>query len=343
MKYIRKLPTAEELKDKYPLSQKLQDARLDKILQIKNILSGKDERKLLFIGPCSADREDAVLDYMERLAKVEEKVREKILIIPRVYSSKPRTKGTGYKGILHRPDSSALHDDLFEGIETTRKLHLHVIENTGLFCVDEMLYPESITYFSDLLAYVAVGARSVEDQIHRLTASGMEIPVGMKNPMDGDFSVLLNSIEAAQSEQSFIFRGWEVQTDGNPYAHAILRGFVDLDGRSHPNYHYEDICRFHDMYQKRNLKNTGVIIDCNHSNSNKVANEQLRIVDEVLRLCNGYFGINRFVKGFMVESYLEDGNQVIGEGVYGKSITDACIGWEKTERLIQNIAEMMEI
>lgn len=341
MIYIRQLPDVSELVEKYSLPDDLRLSRLNRITEICNILSGKDRRKILCIGPCSADREDAVLEYVRRLSLLNEQVKEKILIVPRVYTSKPRTKGIGYKGILHRPDATSDHDDLLAGIIATRNMHLHVIEETGLFCIDEMLYPESIEYFLDLLVCVAVGARSVENQLHRLTASGLEIPVGMKNPMSGDFNVLLNSIEAAQQKQSLIYRGWEVRTNGNKYAHAILRGYVDRNGNSHPNYHYEDLCLFHDLYRKRNIPNMSVIVDCSHSNSNKNPDEQIRIVKELTTLCKSNKGINDFLKGFMVESYLEDGAQLVGGHAYGKSITDACIGWVKTEILIKNLCEQL--
>ncbi|MCR5080885.1 MAG: 3-deoxy-7-phosphoheptulonate synthase [Treponema sp.] len=336
MEYIKKLLSVEEVRNLYPLSKKLQEMRRERISEIQDILTGKNFRKLLIIGPCSADREDAVLDYCTRLAKVAEDVKEKILIIPRIYTSKPRTKGNGYKGMLHRPHPESAHDELEEGIIASRKMHLHVIEETGLFSADEMLYPDTFAYFSDLICYAAVGARSVEDQGHRLTASGLEIPVGMKNPMDGSISVLLNSIEATQSEQSFVYREWIVNTNGNPYAHAILRGYVDKTGKAYPNYHYEDVCALHDMYKKTSLKNIGVIIDCNHSNSNKNADMQIRIAKEIKELCKDDISVDSFVKGLMIESYLEDGNQIVGGGVYGKSITDACIGWEKTRKLIEN-------
>lgn len=338
MTYIKKLPSVEEIKQQYPLSPDLAQKRIERINEIQDILSGKNKRKLLLIGPCSADREDAVIDYCHRLAEVEKKVRDKLLIVPRVYTSKPRTKGAGYKGMLHRPNPLSNHDDLEKGILASRTMHLHVIQETGLFCVDEMLYPESLEYFSDLLVYVAVGARSVEDQLHRLTASGLELPVGMKNPMDGNLSVLLNSIEAAQQQQSLIYRGWVVNTSGNSFVHAILRGYSNRYGRTHPNYHYEELCAFYDMYKKSTLKNMSVIIDCNHGNSNKCADAQLRIARDVLNSTEGDSSLASFVKGFMVESYLVDGNQMIGGGIYGKSITDACIGWEKTEQLIGILA-----
>lgn len=334
MKYVKKLSSVEEIKQKYPLSESLCKKRLERIKEIQNILSGIDRRKLLFIGPCSADREDAVLEYCRRLAEIEKNVKDKLLIVPRVYTSKPRTKGTGYKGMLHRPNPLSEHDDLEKGIIASRTMHLHVIQETGLFCVDEMLYPETLEYFSDLLIYVAIGARSVEDQFHRLTASGLELPVGMKNPMDGNLSVLLNSIEAAQHEQSLIYRGWVVNTVGNPYAHAILRGYSNRYGKTNPNYHYEDLCSFYDMYRKSSLKNMSVIIDCNHGNSNKNADEQIRVANDVVNSMKFNASLYTFIKGFMVESYLVDGKQMVGGGVYGKSITDACIGWEKTEKLI---------
>lgn len=336
MEYVKKLPSVEEVRNLYSLSKELKEKREDRIVEIQNILTGKDARKILIIGPCSADREDAVLDYCKRLEKVSEEVKDKLLIIPRVYTSKPRTKGTGYKGMLHRPHPESDHDELEEGIVASRKMHLHVIEETGLFAADEILYPETFGYFSDLLCYAAVGARSVQDQSHRMAASGLEIPVGMKNPSDGNISVLLNSIEASQQKQSFVYRGWIVNTEGNPFSHAILRGFVDKEGKSHPNYHYEDICILHDMYKKASLKNCAVIIDCNHDNSSKCADEQLRILREMKSLCKENEGINVFVKGIMVESYLEDGSQIVGGAIYGKSITDPCIGWEKTKELIED-------
>lgn len=341
MIYTKKLPSVEELASAYPLSTDAQDRRHRRIGEIQCILSGRDNRKLLLVGPCSADRMDAVLTYMSRLAILAEKVRDCFLVVPRVYTSKPRSRGTGYKGILHRPHPDAVHDDLLSGLIATREMHLSVIENTGLFPVDELLYPESISYIMDLLVDVVVGARSVEDQLHRLFASGLPVPVGMKNPMSGDFNVLLNSIEAAQHPQSLVYQGWAVETEGNPFAHAILRGSLDFQNRSHPNYHYEDLCFFHDMYIKRNLKNVSVLVDCNHGNSNKQADEQVRIAKEVMGLCREYKGINLFVKGFMIESYLVDGCQLAGGSIYGKSITDSCLGWEKTENLVLTLNDMM--
>lgn len=337
MEFVKKLPEAELIKQQYPLEKKQIEARKRKIKEIQEVLSGKTNKKIVCVGPCSADREDAVLEYMLRLAKLQEQVKEKLLIVPRVYTSKPRTNGIGYKGLLHRPASGSGEDDLLSGVIAMRKMHLRVIQETGLFCADEMLYPEVLYYILDLLAYVAVGARSVEDQGHRLTASGLEIPVGMKNPTSGDLNILLNSLIAAQYSQVMLYRGWEVHTKGNMFAHAILRGAVDINGKAHPNYHYENLCEFYDKYQKCNLKNMAVMIDCNHGNSGKHYDEQIRIAGELMQLCNKNEILNRFVKGFMIESYLEDGGQMIGEGIYGKSITDPCLGWEKTQHLIWDI------
>lgn len=339
MRYIRRLPDADEMLKAYSLNQAQMKKRLEYIKNIERILSGHDLRKLLLIGPCSADREDAVLEYTEKLAMLQDKVLDQFLIIPRIYTSKPRTNGMGYKGLLHRPDYNNQQDDLLEGIVATRKMHLHVIQQTGMYCVDEMLYPESVYYILDLLVYMTVGARSVEDQAHRMAASGVLIPVGMKNPISGDTTALLNSISAAQHQQTMIYRGWEVKTEGNLFAHAILRGYVDNNGKSHPNYHYESLCDFYDQYQTFNLKNMSVVIDCNHSNSAKRHDEQVRISKEVMSLCRDNRSINNMVKGIMIESYLEDGSQLPGEGAYGKSITDACIGWDKTERLVKELAE----
>ncbi len=340
MKFVKKLPDAEELKNEYALSKEENIRRRERISEIKNILSGENPKKILCIGPCSADREDAVLEYMCRLAKVSERVKDVFCIIPRIYTSKPRTAGIGYKGLLHRPDSIHGEDNVFAGIYAMRKIHLHVIKSTGFFCADEMLYPEATYYVEDLLAYIAVGARSVENQQHRLVASGLDIPVGMKNPTGGDTDVMLNAVKAAQSPQSLIYHGWECRTEGNPYAHSILRGYVDISGKAHANYHYDDLTELHDMYVKRNLKNAGVIIDCNHNNSHKRYDEQIRISKEVLSTCQYNRTLDRFIKGMMIESYLLDGSQMIDEGIYGKSITDSCLGWNKTERLIYELAEM---
>lgn len=340
MHLLRKLPDVNEIIDNYSLSEGQKRGRKQVISEFKEILLGKSAKKVICIGPCSADREDAVLEYMELLAKLQEEMKDRFLLIPRVYTSKPRTNGTGYKGLLHRPLSECGNDDLLHGLIAMRKMHLHVIQQTGLFPADEMLYPEMINYVMDILSYVTVGARSVEDQGHRLVASGMEPPVGMKNPTGGNLDVLLNSINAAQLPQSLIFNGWEARTDGNPYSHAILRGYTDINGKMHPNYYYENICDLHDRYKKANLKNPAVIIDCNHCNSLKRYDEQGRIAKDLFQMCRRDIEVDHFVKGIMIESYLEDGCQMIGEGYYGKSITDACLGWKKTEKLLKELSEI---
>ncbi len=342
MKYICKLPDPEELQNKLPLDETSKKRREETILELRGILSGKINKKILIIGPCSADREDAVLDYMHRLRQLYDKVRDKFLIIPRVYTSKPRTNGQGYKGLLHRPNAESKYDDILAGIDLVRDLHLKVIKETGMFCADEMLYPEITAYFSDLLVYLAVGARSVEDQQHRLVASGINIPVGMKNPTSGDYSIMLNAIGAAQHCHSLAYRGYMVETEGNSYSHAILRGYTDSSGKSRPNYHYENISNLYDEYVKTNCSNIALIVDCNHANSNKNYLEQVRIAKEVFGLCRNHKNIDLFVKGLMLESYIEDGNQPIGGGVYGKSITDACLGWEKTEKLIMDLYSLVD-
>lgn len=338
MEFKRKLPIPQEIKREFPLSAEVRKIKEERDQIIENIFYGKDDRFLLVIGPCSADREDAVLDYMLRLQKVQEKVKDKIFIIPRVYTNKPRTKGVGYKGMLHQPDPEK-GEDMLAGIIAIRQMHTHVVEETGFTCAEEMLYPENHRYLSDLLAYVAIGARSVEDQQHRMVASGVGIPAGMKNPTGGDISVMMNSITAAQSSQTFLYRGWEVVTTGNPMAHAILRGYVDNHGRSHPNYHYEDLMNLKEAYDKAELKNPAVLVDCNHANSGKKYLEQIRIARDVLHSMRSSKDIHGLVKGLMIESYLEDGAQKIGEGVYGRSITDPCLGWEKSEKLIYDLAE----
>jgi 3-deoxy-7-phosphoheptulonate synthase len=309
-------------------------------MEIADILSGKDSRILLIIGPCSADREDAVLEYIHRLVPVQEKVKDKILIIPRIYTNKPRTTGDGYKGIATQPDPTE-EPDLVKGLKSLRHLHVQAINETGLSCADEMLYPGNDGYLADVLAYVAVGARSVENQQHRLVASGLAVPVGMKNPTSGDLSVMLNSITAAQHPHILSYCGWEVETSGNPLAHAILRGYVDNTGRTCPNYHYEDLMDLYDQYSAKGLQNMGVIVDANHANSGKKYLQQVRICNEVLHSCRHSADIKGMVKGFMVESYLEDGSQKIGEGIYGKSITDPCLGWEKTEKMIYELADQL--
>lgn len=340
MEYIRKLPEPQELMEQFPMDDGSKAVKRQRDEVIQNILAGKDDRFLLIIGPCSADNEKAVLDYIRRLVKVQEQVKDKIFIIPRVYTSKPRTIGVGYKGMLHQPDPEG-KEDMLGGIMAIRELNVRVVRETGFTCAEEILYPEIFRYLSDLLSYAAVGARSVEDQVHRMIASGVGIPVGMKNPTSGDISVMLNSIEAAQHSQNFLFRGWEVRTTGNPMAHAILRGYVDSFGNSLPNYHYENLQRLYEAYGKRNLSHPAVIVDANHANSGKRYLEQIRIAKDVLQSRRHAADIKDLVKGLMIESYLEDGCQKISDGVYGKSITDPCLGWEKTERLIYDMADVL--
>ncbi len=340
MEFIRKLPTPKELKEEFPVSKKVAELKETRDNEIKDIFEGKEDKLILVIGPCSADNEDAVIDYIGRLRSVQDKVQDKIFIIPRIYTNKPRTIGVGYKGMLHQPDPEK-KEDMLKGIIAIRELHMRAVEETGFTCADEMLYPENHRYLSDLLSYVAVGARSVEDQQHRLTASGIGIPVGMKNPTGGDVSVMMNSITAAQSSHTFLYRGWEVKTPGNPLAHAILRGYVDKFGRNIPNYHYEDLQHLLEAYAEKEFANPGVIIDTNHSNSGKDFLEQIRISKDIMHSCKVSSDIHKLVKGLMIESYIEDGAQKIGDGVYGKSITDPCLGWEKTEKLILDIAEQV--
>ncbi len=340
MEFIRKLPIPQEIKKDYPISVAFELVKKQRDEEIARIFSGESDKLVLIIGPCSADREDAVMEYIHRLAKVQEQVADKILIIPRIYTNKPRTNGTGYKGMVHQPDPTKA-EDMLEGLISIRKLHRRAIEETGFTCADEMLYPENYRYLSDLLSYVAVGARSVEDQQHRLTVSGMDIPAGMKNPTSGDLSVMFNSIYAAQSSHTFLYRGWEVRTTGNPMAHAILRGYVNKHGESLPNYHYEDLLHTHRLYAEKELVNPAVIVDTNHANSGKQYLEQPRIVSEVLHCCRHNADIRRMVKGFMIESYLVDGAQKVGDGVFGKSITDPCLGWDKTEDLILRTADLL--
>ena len=341
MEFKRKLAIPMEVKEMYPVTAAIDRIKEVRDAEIRKIFSGRSGRMLLVIGPCSADNEASVLDYMTRLAAVQEKVKDKILIVPRVYTNKPRTTGDGYKGLLHQPDPDR-KPDMFKGIIATRELHMKVIQETGLTTADEMLYPENYKYVDDLLSYVAVGARSVEDQQHRLTASAADAPVGMKNPTSGDYSVMMNSIHAAQSPHIFIYRGWEGTSAGNPYAHAILRGYTNSRGEHRPNYHYEDITLLCDKYEAMpELTNPAVIIDTNHENSGKNFMEQPRILREVMNNRRYNERIRRIVKGFLVESYIEDGNQKVGGGCYGKSITDPCLGWEKSERLILEMAEMV--
>ena len=338
--FKRKLPIPMEVKEKYPLTAEMKLVKEERDVEIKKVLSGESDKFLLIIGPCSADYESSVMDYITRLQPVQEKVADKIIIIPRIYTNKPRTTGDGYKGMLHQPNP--LHDsDMLQGLLKIRKVHMRALKETGLTCADELLYPENHRYLSDLLAYVTVGARSVENQQHRLTASALNIPVGMKNPTSGDLSIMMNSIQAAQNAHTFIYRGWEVESKGNPYAHAVLRGGMNAQGENIANYHYEDIMKVYEWYQKKELQNMGVIIDTNHANSNKNYLEQIRISKDVMhsRRVNG--DIRNFVKGLMIESYIVDGAQPVECGVYGQSITDPCIGWEKTERLIYELAEEM--
>lgn len=340
MDFVRKLPIPKEIKEQFPIPEEVKKIKAERDAAIADVFTGKSDKFLLIIGPCSADREDSVLDYVNRLAKVQDKVKDKILIIPRIYTNKPRTTGQGYKGMVHQPDPTK-SEDMLEGLIAIRKLHTKALTETGLGCADEMLYPENHRYLSDILSYVAIGARSVEDQQHRLTASGLMVPVGMKNPTSGDYSVMLNSIIAAQSQHTFLYRGWEARSKGNPLTHAILRGYVDKHGNSHPNYHYEDLVRLYDMYSAKNLENMAVIIDANHANSGKQFMEQIRICNEVLHSCRHNNDIRKIVKGFMIESYIVDGCQKVEEGTYGKSITDPCLGWEKSEKLIYDIADQL--
>ena len=340
MDFKRKLTIPSELKQEYPVTKEMAQAFERRDRELKDILYGNSSRLVLIVGPCSADREESVLDYISRLVPVQEQVKDQILIVPRVYTNKPRTTGAGYKGMLHQPDPSAA-PDMLKGLISIRELHMRVLRETGFSCADEMLYPENYKYLDDVLAYVAVGARSVENQQHRLTSSGISVPVGMKNPTGGDLSVMMNSINAAQHSHTFIYRGWEATSTGNPYAHAILRGYTNKHGDSRPNYHYEDLVFLHHLYKEQGLLNPAAIIDANHANSGKNPFQQGRIIREVLQNRNYDPDIHALVKGFMVESYIEDGNQKIGQGVYGKSITDACLGWDKTQKLIYDIAEMV--
>ena len=338
MEYNRQLPGPEELKGEYPLPLKLRVIKEERDREIRQVFEGESDKFLVIVGPCSADREDAVLEYVSRLAKVQEQVKDRLVLIPRVYTNKPRTTGAGYKGMLHQPSPDKA-PDLLGGIIAIRRLHLRGMEESGLTAADEMLYPENRSYLDDVLSYEAVGARSVENQQHRLTASGMDIPVGMKNPTSGDLSVMLNSIQAAQSGHTFLYRGWDVSTTGNPLAHAILRGGVDKYGTCVPNYHYEDLMRLWELYQKRGLSFPAAVVDANHSNSDKKYKEQPRIVSEVLHSRSHSPEVKALVKGVMIESYLEEGCQPIeGERAYGKSITDPCLGWKDTERLLLEMA-----
>ena len=339
--FKRKLPIPQQIKTRYPLTPDLEAIRDERALELKKIFTGESDKFVLIIGPCSADNREAVLDYISRLRTVGEEVKDKIFIVPRIYTNKPRTTGDGYKGMLHQPDPDEI-PDMLKGIVAIRDLHMAALKDYGFTCADEMLYPDNYRYLSDILAYVAVGARSVENQQHRLTASGIEVPVGMKNPTSGDLSIMMNSITAAQHKHTFIYRGWEVTSQGNPLAHAIMRGYIDYAGKSVSNYHYEDLAKLYDIYAESGLGNPAAIIDTNHANSGKKYLEQIRIAKDIVYSCNHNKDIRKMVKGLMIESYIEDGAQKIGEHIYGKSITDPCLGWEKTRELIYKIADTLE-
>ena len=335
----KKLPTPMEIKEVYPVSAELAALKAAKDQELIDIITGASDKFMVIIGPCSADNEEAVCDYISRLAKVQDKVQDKLVLVPRIYTNKPRTTGEGYKGMLHQPNPEEA-PDLLNGLIAIRKIHMHALQTFKMPIADEMLYPENYRYLSDILSYVAVGARSVEDQQHRLVASGIEVPTGMKNPTSGDLSVMLNSVVAAQHGHNFIYRGWDATTDGNPYAHTILRGAVDKHGQTHPNYHYEDCIRLYDLYQKKDLENPAIIVDANHSNSNKKFKEQIRITSEILHSRRYNPALKDMIKGVMIESYLEEGRQDICDHMtYGKSITDPCLGWDDTRDLILKIAE----
>lgn len=340
MNFHRKLPIPKDVKSEFPLTEYMIQVKAERDEKIRAVFDGRSDKFILIIGPCSADHSEPVLEYISRLKRIEEQVSDKIIIIPRIYTNKPRTTGQGYKGMLHQPDPEA-KPDMYKGIVAIRELHLAALRDYGFSCADEMLYPENYRYLSDLLSYVAVGARSVENQQHRLTASGIDAPVGMKNPTGGDLSVMMNSIVAAQSSHTFLYRGWEVTSEGNPYAHAILRGYIDYSGRSASNYHYEDLLRVEELYEKSNLANPSVIVDTNHNNSGKQYLEQIRIAKDIVHSRNQNNTIKHLVKGLMIESYLEDGAQSTDEHIFGKSITDPCLGWEKTEKLIFDIADKL--
>lgn len=339
MEFIRKLPIPMDIKEQFPITAETAGVIAARNKEIADCFTGASDKLVLIIGPCSADREDAVMEYIHRLARVQEQVADRVLIVPRIYTNKPRTTGEGYKGMATQPDPNK-PEDMLEGLIAIRKLHTRAIAETGFTCADEMLYPENHRYISDLLGYIAVGARSVENQQHRLTASGMDVPVGMKNPTGGDLSVMLNAIKAAQLGHTFLYRGWEVVSSGNPLTHAILRGYMNKHGQSLPNYHYEDLALCYELYAQKGLENMGVIIDCNHANSAKKYDDQVRIAKEVLHSCRHNADIAGMTRGFMIESYLVDGAQKPDGGVYGQSITDPCLGWDKTERLILDLADL---
>lgn len=336
--FVKKLPTPSEIRETHPVPEHLAKIKEERDREIKDVITGASSKFLVIIGPCSADNEDAVCDYINRLAAVNDKVSDKLILIPRIYTNKPRTTGEGYKGIVHQPDPEK-KPDLLAGLIAMRKMHIRAIEESGLTAADEMLYPENWRYVSDILSYVAIGARSVEDQQHRLTVSGFDVPAGMKNPTSGDFSVMLNSVFASQHPHSFIYRGWEVKTTGNPLAHTVLRGAVNKYGRSLSNYHYEDLSLLMELYNERDIVNPACVIDANHNNSNKQYKQQIRIVKEVLHSRRLNSDICHLVKGVMIESYIQEGCQKVGGGIYGQSITDSCLGWEDSERLIYDIAE----
>ena len=340
MNFHRKLPIPQEVKKEFPLTEKMEAVKAARDEQLKAVFTGESDKFLLIVGPCSADHKEPVLEYISRLRRLEDQVKDKMIIIPRIYTNKPRTTGQGYKGMLHQPDPDA-KPDMYKGIVAIRELHLAALREYDFSCADEMLYPENYRYLSDILSYVAIGARSVENQQHRLTASGIEAPVGMKNPTGGDLSVMMNAITAAQASHTFLYRGWEVESEGNPYAHAILRGYVDYAGRSASNYHYEDLLRVNELYEKSGLANPSVIVDTNHNNSGKKYLEQIRIAKDVVNSRNSNQDIKKLVKGLMIESYIEDGSQGLHEHVFGKSITEPCLGWDKTERLILDLADQL--
>ncbi len=340
MNFQRKLPIPKKVKREFPLTENMLQLKAQQDANIKAVFEGSSDKFILIIGPCSADHSEPVMEYLSRLRQVADQVSDKIIVIPRIYTNKPRTTGRGYMGMLHQPDPGA-KPDLYKGIIAVRELYMTVLRDFGFSCADELLYPENYRYLSDLLAYVAVGARSVENQQHRLTASGIEVPVGMKNPTGGDLSVMMNAVLSAQSSHTFLYRGWEVVSDGNPYAHGILRGYLDYTGRSVSNYHYEDLLRVRELYEKSGLQNPSVIVDTNHNNSGKQYLEQIRIAKDVVHSRNQNPDIRNLVKGLMIESYLEDGCQSVHDHTFGKSITDPCLGWEKTEQLIFDLAEKL--
>ena len=341
LEFLRKLQIPQQIKNRYPLTEEMAELKAQRDKEISDIFTGNSDKFLLIIGPCSADNREAVLDYIGRLRTLQDEVKDKLFIVPRIYTNKPRTTGDGYKGMLHQPNPEE-NPDMLKGILAIRDLHMSALKDYGFSCADEMLYPDNYRYLSDLLAYVAVGARSVENQQHRLTASGIDVPVGMKNPTSGDLSIMMNSITAAQHNHTFIYRGWEVKSHGNPLAHAILRGYIDYSGKSVSNYHYEDLVKLYNIYCETNLYNPSVIVDTNHANSGKQYLEQIRISKDVIYSRNHNDDIKKMVKGLMIESYIEDGAQSIGEHIYGKSITDPCLGWDKTRDLVLSICDTIK-